>query len=117
MTVAFSDTNLLCDMLRPLPNLSNKAATAGGWPQEAVGMWGACVLDRPVERKVRQSLSPLSKAVWRAAAALLTSCTIFRSAPPADATSAFYVRRKPLSATINTLANALYKVPGCTGVR
>lgn len=28
----------------------------------------------------------------------------------ADATSAFYVRRKPLSATINTLANALYKV-------
>lgn len=29
MTVAFSDTNLLCDMLRPLPNLANKAATAG----------------------------------------------------------------------------------------
>ena len=29
--------------------------------------------------------------------------------PTADATSAFYVRRKPLSATINTLANALYK--------
>ncbi|KAL4422281.1 hypothetical protein ABPG75_008478 [Micractinium tetrahymenae] len=55
MTVAFSDTNLLCDMLRPLPNLANKVATS-------------------------------------------------------DATSAFYVRRKPLSATINTLANALYKV-------
>lgn len=28
----------------------------------------------------------------------------------ATATSAFYVRRKPLSATINTLANALYQV-------
>ncbi len=28
----------------------------------------------------------------------------------ANATSAFYVRRKPMSATINTLANALYKV-------
>ena len=28
----------------------------------------------------------------------------------AGATSAFYVRRKPMSATINTLANALYKV-------
>jgi squalene monooxygenase len=55
MTVAFSDTSLLCDMLRPLPSFSNKVATA-------------------------------------------------------DATSAFYVRRKPLSATINTLANALYKV-------
>lgn len=55
MTVAFADTNLLCDMLRPLPSLANKAATA-------------------------------------------------------DATSAFYVRRKPVSATINTLANALYKV-------
>ena len=28
----------------------------------------------------------------------------------ADRTAAFYTRRKPLSATINTLANALYKV-------
>lgn len=55
MTVAFSDTNLLCDMLRPLPTFDNKLATR-------------------------------------------------------DATSSFYVRRKPLSATINTLANALYKV-------
>lgn len=37
----------------------------------------------------------------------------------ADTTSAFYVRRKPLSATINTLANALYKVGGvvCTAER
>ncbi|PRW45481.1 arginine--tRNA chloroplastic mitochondrial-like isoform X2 isoform B [Chlorella sorokiniana] len=55
MTVAFSDTNLLCDMLRPLPTFANKVTVS-------------------------------------------------------DATSAFYVRRKPLSATINTLANALYKV-------
>lgn len=55
MTVALSDTSLLCDMLRPLPDLSDPLATA-------------------------------------------------------DATAAFYVRRKPLSATINTLANALYKV-------
>ena len=28
----------------------------------------------------------------------------------ANATAAFYVRRKPLSATVNTLANALYAV-------
>lgn len=28
----------------------------------------------------------------------------------ADATASFYVRRKPVSATINTLANALYRV-------
>ena len=55
MTVAFSDTNLLCDMLRPLPTFANKLATS-------------------------------------------------------RATSTFYVRRKPVSATINTLANALYKV-------
>ena len=32
MTVAFNDTNLLCDMLRPLPNLSNKVATSGEAP-------------------------------------------------------------------------------------
>jgi squalene monooxygenase len=55
MTVALSDTALLCDMLRPLPDLTDPVATA-------------------------------------------------------DATAAFYVRRKPVSATINTLANALYKV-------
>ena len=60
MTVALSDTALLCDMLRPLPNLADPVATA-------------------------------------------------------DATAAFYVRRKPLSATINTLANALYKVFCATG--
>lgn len=29
MTVAFSDTNLLCDMLRPLPTLSNKVTVSG----------------------------------------------------------------------------------------
>lgn len=55
MTVALSDTNLLCDMLRPLPELNNALKTA-------------------------------------------------------DATAAFYVKRKPVSATINTLANALYRV-------
>lgn len=55
MTVALSDTALLCDMLRPLPDLTDPIATA-------------------------------------------------------DATAAFYVKRKPVSATINTLANALYKV-------
>ncbi len=55
MTVALSDTQLLCDMLRPLPDFSD---------------------------------------------ALLTART----------TAAFYTRRKPLSATINTLANALYRV-------
>jgi squalene monooxygenase len=59
MTVALSDAQLLCDMLRPLPDFSD---------------------------------------------ALATSRT----------TAAFYTRRKPLSATINTLANALYRVrPRC----
>ncbi len=29
MTVAFSDTNLLCDMLRPLPTFANKATVSG----------------------------------------------------------------------------------------
>lgn len=33
----------------------------------------------------------------------------------ANATAAFYVRRKPLSATVNTLANALYAVSTATG--
>lgn len=60
MTVALSDTVLLCDMLRPLPDFSSAVKTS-------------------------------------------------------DATSAFYVKRKPLSATINTLANALYKVFCSTG--
>ncbi|CAK0785279.1 hypothetical protein CVIRNUC_008485 [Coccomyxa viridis] len=55
MTVALSDTMLLCDMLRPLPDFSDSAATA-------------------------------------------------------QTTHAFYTKRKPLSATINTLANALYQV-------
>ncbi|KFM26303.1 Squalene monooxygenase [Auxenochlorella protothecoides] len=55
MTVALADTALLCDMLRPLPDLARAAATS-------------------------------------------------------DATAAFYVRRKPWAATINTLANALYRV-------
>lgn len=55
MTVALSDANLLCDMLRPLSDFTNPVATS-------------------------------------------------------DATSAFYIKRKPISATINTLANALYKV-------
>ncbi len=32
-----------------------------------------------------------------------------------DATSSFYVKRKPLSATVNTLANALYRVFCSTG--
>lgn len=34
MTVAFSDTNLLCDMLRPLPTFANKVTINGacrGW--------------------------------------------------------------------------------------
>ncbi len=57
MTVALSDTQLLCDMLRPLPDFADP---------------------------------------------LLTART----------TAAFYTRRKPLSATINTLANALYRVRG-----
>lgn len=55
MTVAFSDVNLVCDMLRPLPSFANFVATN-------------------------------------------------------SATADFYVARKPLSATINTLANALYRV-------
>ena len=54
MTVALSDTMLLCDMLRPLPDFTDSLATA-------------------------------------------------------KTTHAFYTRRKPLSATINTLANALYQ--------
>lgn len=57
MTVAFSDVNLVCQMLRPLPSFANFVATN-------------------------------------------------------HATADFYVKRKPLSATINTLANALYKVHG-----
>ena len=65
MTVALSDAQLLCDMLRPLPDFSDALATA-------------------------------------------------------RTTAAFYTRRKPLSATINTLANALYRVgtyyPVCTCV-
>jgi hypothetical protein len=59
MTVALSDTLLLCDMLRPLPDFSDSLATAA-------------------------------------------------------TTNAFYTRRKPLSATINTLANALYQVRSCS---
>ena len=55
MTVALSDTQLLCDMLRPLHSFGNPVATA-------------------------------------------------------TTTSRFYTLRKPLSATINTLANALYRV-------
>ena len=55
MTVALSDTKLLCDMLQPLPDFTDSIATA-------------------------------------------------------NQTAAFYTKRKPLSATINTLANALYKV-------
>jgi hypothetical protein len=37
MTVAFSDTSLLCDMLRPLPSFSNKVATAGKEQHPAAG--------------------------------------------------------------------------------
>lgn len=55
MTVALSDTKLLCDMLQPLPDFRDSIATA-------------------------------------------------------NQTAEFYTKRKPLSATINTLANALYKV-------
>lgn len=55
MTVALSDTKLLCDMLQPLPDFKDSIATA-------------------------------------------------------NQTAEFYTKRKPLSATINTLANALYKV-------
>ena len=60
MTVALSDTLLLCKMLQPLPNFNSSIETC-------------------------------------------------------DATSAFYVKRKPLSATVNTLANALYRVFCSTG--
>lgn len=55
MTVALSDTRLLCEMLQPLPSFEDSIATA-------------------------------------------------------QRTAEFYTARKPLSATINTLANALYKV-------
>lgn len=55
MTVALSDTRLLCEMLQPLPNFEDSIATA-------------------------------------------------------RSTAEFYTKRKPVSATINTLANALYKV-------
>ena len=54
MTVALSDTNLLADMLRPLPDFNDSLATAA-------------------------------------------------------TTAQFYTKRKPLSATVNTLANALYQ--------
>ena len=60
MTVALSDTALLCDMLRPLPDFTDPLVTS-------------------------------------------------------DTTAQFYTLRKPLSATINTLANALYKVFCSTG--
>lgn len=62
MTVALSDAHLLCNMLRPLPDLSDAIKTF-------------------------------------------------------DATGEFYTLRKPLSGTINTLANALYKVFCYTGER
>ena len=55
MTVALSDTKLLCDMLQPLPDFTDSVQTA--------------------------------------------KCT-----------SDFYLKRKPLSSTINTLAEALYEV-------
>jgi 2-polyprenyl-6-methoxyphenol hydroxylase-like FAD-dependent oxidoreductase len=55
MTVALSDTRLLCEMLQPLPSFEDAIATA-------------------------------------------------------RSTAEFYTKRKPVSATINTLANALYKV-------
>jgi 2-polyprenyl-6-methoxyphenol hydroxylase-like FAD-dependent oxidoreductase len=64
MTVALSDTRLLCEMLQPLPNFEDSIATA-------------------------------------------------------RSTAEFYTKRKPVSATINTLANALYKVrqaPSCRSV-
>lgn len=60
MTVALSDTRLLCEMLQPLASFQDALATA-------------------------------------------------------RSTSEFYTKRKPLSATINTLANALYKVFCVTG--
>jgi squalene monooxygenase len=61
MTVALSDTRLLCEMLQPLPNFEDAIATA-------------------------------------------------------KSTAEFYTKRKPVSATINTLANALYKVCCRVGV-
>lgn len=60
MTVALSDTRLLCEMLQPLPSFEDSIATA-------------------------------------------------------RRTAEFYTARKPVSATINTLANALYKVFCVTG--
>ncbi|WIA08305.1 hypothetical protein OEZ85_007748 [Tetradesmus obliquus] len=60
MTVALSDTRLLCEMLQPLPSFEDAIATA-------------------------------------------------------RSTAEFYTKRKPVSATINTLANALYKVFCVTG--
>jgi 2-polyprenyl-6-methoxyphenol hydroxylase-like FAD-dependent oxidoreductase len=60
MTVALSDTRLLCEMLQPLPNFEDSIATA-------------------------------------------------------RSTAEFYTKRKPVSATINTLANALYKVRQAKG--
>jgi hypothetical protein len=60
MTVALSDTRLLCEMLQPLPSFEDAIATA-------------------------------------------------------HRTAEFYTKRKPVSATINTLANALYKVFCVTG--
>eukprot|EP00878_Enallax_costatus_P016143 GHUV01016932.1.p1 GENE.GHUV01016932.1~~GHUV01016932.1.p1 ORF type:complete len:460 (+),score=146.21 GHUV01016932.1:221-1600(+) len=60
MTVALSDTRLLCEMLHPLPNFQDSIATA-------------------------------------------------------HRTAEFYTARKPVSATINTLANALYRVFCVTG--
>lgn len=60
MTVALSDTKLLCDMLQPLPSFEDALATA-------------------------------------------------------SKTADFYTLRKPMAGTINTLANALYKVFCFTG--
>jgi len=57
MTVALSDTRLLCEMLQPLPSFQDALMTA-------------------------------------------------------ERTADFYTARKPLSATVNTLANALYQVCG-----
>lgn len=55
MTVALSDTQLLAEMLQPLPDFADQMRTA-------------------------------------------------------STTASFYTKRKPLAATINTLANALYQV-------
>ena len=114
MTVAFSDTNLLCDMLRPLPTFANKVTVSGErghtlrWQRVSPGtcvvvaLKFVCLAWVPV-KQLRGVLPPRHGCRSRSEAC--------RTAPtPADATSAFYVRRKPLSATINTLANALYKV-------